>query len=281
MAPQSVNGPPMADDAGDFFTLRDGQIFRRGWRRHRAALRAMDCLYDQRLRLSGALRRCAKRAAEIARQHVLIAAVDVPGRGAELRRVIDALCASRHAVEVAVAPMGQAGKYENINTALGEKSLARYDWLVVVDDDIAVPGGFLDLLIGEAFWRGFKLAQPAHRFQSFASFEVTERHWATVARQTGFVETGPVSLFHHDTFADLIPFPPLRWSWGLDLCWCDVARQRGWPIGIVDATPIRHLRPVAVAYDPDAAMDEAARFLAARGIAPRRGVLGTVKAYRG
>jgi hypothetical protein len=272
----------MADDCGDFFLSRYGQIDAQlGWRRHRVALRLMDALFDQRLRLSGALRRSAKWAAGVERQSVLVAAVDVPGRGAELRRVAAEVATSRHAVELTFAPMGQAGKFDNINTALIEKSLSSYDWLLIVDDDIALPRGFLDLLIGEAIRRGFKLAQPAHRFLSYATFEITERHWATVARRTGFVECGPVSLFHRDTFSDLIPFPSLRWSWGLDLCWAEVARQRGWPIGVIDVASIRHLRPVASSYDGAAAMEEAIRFLAGRGIAPhRKDVFKSFELYR-
>ena len=39
----------------------------------------------------------------------------------------------------------------------------------------------------------------------------------------------------------LLPFPEgLRMGWGLDVHWAAVAREHGWPIGIVDATPIGH-----------------------------------------
>jgi hypothetical protein len=270
----------MAQDCGDFFISYHGQIDTRGWRRHGVRLRLMDALYDQRLWLSGALRSCGKEAAGIERQSVLVVAVDVPGREAKLRQVTAAIAASRHAVELAFAPMGDAGKFDNINKALSGKRLSRYDWLLIVDDDIALPTGFLDLLIGEAVRRGFKMAQPAHRFLSYSTYKVTERHWASVARRTGFVECGPVSLLHRDTFADLVPFPSSRWSWGLDLYWAELARQRGWPIGVIDAVPIRHLRPVAGSYDVGAATEEATRFLTARGVAPRRqDLLKTFGAY--
>ena len=274
-------GSPTTDDCREFFTSSYGQNGRQRWRRYPAVLRLLDALYDQRLRLSGALGRCAKWAAGVERQVVLVVGVDAPGRGEELRQVTAELASSRHAVDVTFAPMGQAGKFDNINAVLGGKALSRYDWLLIVDDDITVSSGFLDLLIGEALHRGFKLAQPAHRFLSYASFEVTERHWAAVARRTRFVEIGPVSLFHRDSFADLLPFPSLRWSWGLDVYWAAVARQRGWPIGVIDAVPIRHLRPVGSAYDRAVAIEEGSRFLAARGIALRReDVLTTVELYR-
>ena len=188
----------------------------------------------------------------------------------DLRKIAAAVATSRHAVEFAFQPMGHAGKFDNINLALAKKSLRDYDWLLIVDDDIALPKGFLDLLIGEALRRGFKLAQPAHRLLSYATFEITERHWSTVARRTGLVECGPVTLFHRDSFSELLPFPSLRWSWGLDVHWSEVARQHGWPIGVIDVAPIRHLRPVAGSYNWNAAKEEAIGFLAARRIAPRR-----------
>ena len=59
-------------------------------------------------------------------------------------------------------------------------------------------------------------------------------------RETAFVEIGPVSAFHATTFSALLPFPPLRAGWGLDAHWAAIAQAHEWPIGIVDATPIRH-----------------------------------------
>ena len=37
-----------------------------------------------------------------------------------------------------------------------------------------------------------------------------------------------------------MPFPPLRMGWGLDSHWAALARENGWRLGVVDATPIRH-----------------------------------------
>ena len=54
-------------------------------------------------------------------------------------------------------------------------------------------------------------------------------------------------------------------GWGLDTRWSAVAAERGWPIGVIDATPIRHLKPVAAAYPRDAAIAEAEAFLDGRG----------------
>ena len=133
--------------------------------------------------------------------------------------------------------------------------------MLIIDDDIAVPNAFLDLILYFAGVNNFKLAQPAHRFLSYKSFKITERRWGVQARRTSYVEIGPVTLLHKDTFADLVPFPSLRWCWGVDVFWAHVAKRRNWGMGIIDAAPIRHLRPVGSAYNMSAARDEAIEFL--------------------
>ena len=45
---------------------------------------------------------------------------------------------------------------------------------------------------------GLKLAQPAHRLHSHAAWPVTRRHPRATARETTFVEIGPVTAFHRD-----------------------------------------------------------------------------------
>jgi hypothetical protein len=57
----------------------------------------------------------------------------------------------------------------------------------------------------------------------------------------------------------------LRTGWGLDAHWAAIAAQRGWPIGIVDATHVGHtLRPVAADYPREDAIAEAQEFLRGR-----------------
>ena len=41
-------------------------------------------------------------------------------------------------------------------------------------------------------------------------------------RETAFVEIGPVTAFHRDTFATLLPFPDVGMGWGLDVHWAAV-----------------------------------------------------------
>ena len=177
---------------------------------------------------------------------------------AELRR-------SRHDVEVATCGVGGRGKFENLNALLDAHPLAERDWLLVLDDDVALPRGFLDrfLFLAERF--ELKLAQPAHRRRSHAAWRVTRRRGGSVARETQFVEIGPVCAFHRDTFATLLPYPRLKAGWGLDSYWAALARDHGWRIGVIDATPIQHvMRPIADSYRHADAMAEAQTFLSDR-----------------
>jgi len=175
------------------------------------------------------------------------------------------LLRSRHKVQVRTCPPGGRGKFENLNALLAADPPAAYDWLLVVDDDVELPGGFLDrfLFLCERF--SLALAQPAHRLDSHAAWSVTRRHRASVARETGFVEIGPVTAFARRTFPLLLPFPELQMGWGLDVHWAALAREHGWRCGVLDAVSIRHrAAPVAAAYGHADAVREARAFLADR-----------------
>ena len=173
------------------------------------------------------------------------------------------LSRSHHDVSFHSAPVAGRGKFENLDLLLEATPAAGHDWLLVLDDDVALPRGFLDRFIFLAERFELRLAQPAHRHLSHAAWAVTRRRRGSVARETAFVEIGPVAAFHSDVFADLLPFPPLRFGWGLDAHWSAIAAARGWPIGVIDATPIRHgMRRIASSYDPAAAIVEGQEFLA-------------------
>jgi hypothetical protein len=213
---------------------------------------------------------------------VLVLAIertDVPNLLAQAKAE---LTRSRHQVDVATTEAGTRGKFENLNALLEEHRIAGYDWLLSVDDDVALPAGFVDtfLFLAERF--DLQLAQPAHRHRSHAAWTLTRRWRGSVARETPFVEIGPVFAFHAPTFATLLPFPPLRFGWGLDLHWSAVAREHGWRSGVIDATPIRHgLRRIASSYDREAALAEARAFLATREYTTALGAQRTLVAHRG
>ncbi|MFN8204800.1 MAG: glycosyltransferase [Solirubrobacteraceae bacterium] len=147
---------------------------------------------------------------------------------------------------------------------------AGFDWLLLCDDDVELPDGFLDDLIAAAERLDLTLAQPAHRLRSHAAWSVTRRRGGSLARETAFVEIGPVTLIAAHAFAALLPFPPLRMGWGLDVHWAALARDHGWRLGVVDAVPVLHdAAPAAAAYSRAEAEAEARAFLHDRPYLPR------------
>ncbi|HUA75327.1 MAG TPA: glycosyltransferase [Solirubrobacteraceae bacterium] len=213
----------------------------------------------RRLRLALAARR------EPARRNVLVLGIERPRHRALAQRAQAELRRSRHAVELHFAEPGEAGKFENLNRLLASHPPGEHDWLLVVDDDVELPRGFLDrfLFLCERF--SLQLAQPAHRLNSHAAWPQTRRRAGSVVREVRFVEIGPVTAFARATFPVLLPFPELRMGWGLDAHWAALAGEHGWRCGVTDAVAIGHrAAPAADAYSREQALREAREFLASR-----------------
>jgi hypothetical protein len=258
--PAAPDGPPLAPE--DFLSGTSGLVF--GKRATTKAL-AADALAGARALLAGWPWRLRRAAAAVPKRRVLALAVEREDEPNLLAQAREELLRAKHAVTFASRSVGERGKFENLNALLAEHPAQGHDWLLVLDDDVALPRGFLDtfLFLVERF--ELQLAQPAHRARSHAAWQVTRRQAGSLVRETNYVEIGPLVAFHASTFEVLLPFPELRAGWGLDAHWSALARERGWPIGIVDATPIRHgLRQIAAAYDRAEAIAEGRRFLAER-----------------
>lgn len=223
-------------------------------------------------------------------RRVLVLGVERPENRALSHAIRLELLRSRHDVQVRTRPPLQRGKFENLNLLLrareggsgeGGIPIHDHDWLIVIDDDVRLPPGFLDrfLFLCERF--SLVLAQPAHRLSSHAAWPVTRRRWRSVARETGFVEIGPVTAFSRESFPVLLPFPELRMGWGLDVHWAALARQHGWRCGVIDAVPIDHsVAPVATDYPRADAIAEARSFLAQRPYLSAREAALTLATHR-
>jgi hypothetical protein len=236
-------------------------------------------------------RRAATRLARSAPAPLDVLVIGVYRPGSLLAEALPALLSERHRVRLALGSAGptdeplrehtvaeglSGGKFENLNRVLeatgaapGAGEAAAPDWTIAIDDDVRLPRTFLDRFVGvcEAF--DLDLAQPAQTLRSHSAWKVTRRRPASLVRETRFVEIGPVTAFGRAAAAELLPFPELRYGWGLDLHWAAVAAERGWRLGVVDALPVRHeFGVVAAAYLREDAVDEAARFLSARPYLP-------------
>jgi len=262
----------------DFLSGESGEVGGIDGLRRAAADLGLDALEA----LSGRDRRLV-RAARLGppTRKVLVLGVERPQYRATAQAIRGELKRSRHNAQIHFAPVGDLGKFENLNRMLAAHPPEGHDWLLVVDDDISLPKGFLDrfLFLAERF--SLDLAQPAHRFASHAAWRVTRRRTGDVVRETRFVEIGPLTAFAPSTFSTLLPFPELRMGWGLDLHWAALARDRGWRCGVIDATPIAHrAAPAASAYSREQALAEARAFLAERPYVKASEVQQTLVTHR-
>lgn len=239
------------------------------------AVNASELFSGRRLRLLLAARH------EPPRRRVLALGIERPEHAALASAVREELSRSRHDVELHTCPPAGRGKFENLNRLLAAHPPTGHDWLLVVDDDVQLPRGFLDrfIFLSERFH--LQLAQPAHRLNSHAAWLQTRRRHSSVVRETCFVEIGPVTAFARATFPILLPFPDLRMGWGLDMHWSALARERGWRCGVVDAVAIRHrAAPAGETYSREDAIAEARAFLAERPYVSAREAERTLTTHR-
>ncbi|HEX7609587.1 MAG TPA: hypothetical protein VF380_02840 [Solirubrobacteraceae bacterium] len=273
-----AGGPGGGGGGGDFLSGASGTVggldaVRRAARDE--ALDAWQLLSGRRAALSRAARRWPPA------RSVLALGIERPERRELASAIAAELARSRHDVELHVAPAGSRGKFENLNRLLAEHPPAGHDWLLIVDDDIVLPRGFLDRFVFLCERFSLALAQPAHRLNSHAAWSVTRRQPGSVVRETNFVEIGPLTAFSRETFPVLLPFPELRMGWGLDAHWAALAREHGWRCGVVDAVPIAHrTAPAAAAYTREAAVAEARAFLAGRPYVSAREAEITLTTHR-
>ncbi|MCA1689738.1 MAG: glycosyltransferase [Actinobacteria bacterium] len=271
--PAAPAGAAEGGRADDFLSGESGTV---GGRRD-LVRRAADAVLD--LELAVRLRAC--RGGGRPRRRVLVLTVVRPEHAGLRARAAAELRRSPHEVTLAACPPGGRGKFENLGTLLVAHPPDGYDWLLVLDDDVELPRGFLEHFLGLAERFDLRLAQPAHRHCSHAAWRLTRRRPGSLVRETRFVEIGPVTALHRETFAALLPFPNLRMGWGLDAHWAAVAARHGWRLGVVDATPIGHrARPAGDAYSRAQAIDEARAFLAARPYLPAAESQRTLAVHR-
>jgi hypothetical protein len=176
---------------------------------------------------------------------------------------------------------GPVPKFALLNRLLRGVDLDGLEHLLVTDDDIALPPGFLDRYLALVERHRFSLAQPARTHDSYVDHGFVEQLDGLEARQTRYVETGPLFSMQRAAFPVLLPFdetPPM--GWGLDFTWPVALERAGLRLGVVDATPVSHsLRRPAAYYDLQASLDGMAAYLAGREHLSRSEAFTVVEPY--
>jgi hypothetical protein len=175
---------------------------------------------------------------------------------------------------------GSGTKFELVNRLLALRPPADGQHVVVADDDAVFVRGNAASFLEKAVAADLDLAQPAHVWWSNISHRITWKRPLSKARLTTFVEIGPIFAVAPAWRARIVPFPEgLGMGWGLELDWMDL-NEEGCRLGIVDATPIRHLARFATAYAPDEEIAELTRRLEERGAPGWHGLRRTLETWR-
>ncbi len=156
-------------------------------------------------------------------------------------------------------------KYQLLNSLLVREDLEQYDYIVTVDDDILLPQGFISTFLPMQAKLDFAIAQPARTSGSYIDHPIVEQQRGVLARQTLFVEIGPLVSFHRSIFHLVFPFDsgnPM--GWGFENVWSYRLLQANLRMGIIDATPVDHsLRKPVEHYSWNDANESRSVFFAA------------------
>jgi len=150
-----------------------------------------------------------------------------------------------------------------INILMSDYLESDFDFVVITDDDINLPNHFLDDFLNEQECLEFSLAQPARARNSIISHAITKERRNLRARQTLFVEIGPVVSIQKSAQKLILPLDESSpMGWGLDFVWAKALQQNNLKMGIIDCTPIKHnIRAVGASYNRNKAIDDMNNFL--------------------
>jgi glycosyltransferase involved in cell wall biosynthesis/Flp pilus assembly protein TadD len=158
---------------------------------------------------------------------------------------------------------GRVPKFQIINELLHDDDLSEYDYIVLCDDDVVLPEHFVDSFIAMQSQLEFAIAQPARTLNSYIDHPIVAKHIGVHARETHFVEIGPVVSFHRLVYDFVFPFDltsPM--GWGYENVWAHEAIGRNLKMGIIDAVCVDHsLRKPVVNYEWNQADKERTAYL--------------------
>ena len=175
---------------------------------------------------------------------------------------------------------GAGTKFELVNRLLAERPPESSHHVVVADDDAEFKRGSIVSFLDLARQAELDLAQPAHTLRSNISHRITWARPLSQARLTTFVEIGPIFSVSPGWRDRIVPLPEdMGMGWGLELRWMDLQAE-GCRLGIVDATPVRHLARFATAYAADEESARLQRLLEERGAPGWKGLRRTLAVWR-
>lgn len=138
-----------------------------------------------------------------------------------------------------------------------------YNYVAFPDDDIDTNFRDLNLLFEIASQHNLALCQPALHPSSFVSHAITVQQPDKRLRFTSFVEVMFPVFSQAALRRCFTSFQFSESSWGLDIVWPKILGGHRHRIGVVDAVPVRHTRPVGSSYDLSKAFADKHRLMQA------------------
>lgn len=140
-------------------------------------------------------------------------------------------------------------KFLLLNQLMKTVDLYDFEYVIVSDDDIFLPVGFVDSYLALVSRHNFAVAQPARTHDSYIDHRFVEQLDGINARWTRFVEIGPLFSLHRSAFEYFLPFDETSpMGWGNDFVWPILAERFNLKMGIIDAVPVTHNIRKPVAY---------------------------------
>jgi len=173
---------------------------------------------------------------------------------------------------------GPGGRFQNLNRALAATSRPNVP-VVVLDDDVSLTYGSLAQLVNLVAATGLDLAQPAHRRGSNMYWAITLRHPLAFARETTFVEIGPLVVVMPRIRDKVLPFPEEGMGWGTEILWSKL-RSDGFRLGVIDALSVYHWGPIAAGYNFDDEFRRMSALMSRHNVRDMREIQHTVRSIR-
>lgn len=172
-------------------------------------------------------------------------------------------------------------KFFLLNQLLKQIDLHDFEYLIVSDDDIQLPDGFLDRYLALVSRHDLALAQPARTHDSYIDHQFVEQLDGIDARRTRFVEIGPLFSLHRKAYDHFLPFDEASpMGWGNDFVWPVLAEKHNLKMGIVDAVPVGHnLRKPVAYYNYGTSADAMRNYLATRPHLSRKDAFFILESY--
>ncbi len=155
-------------------------------------------------------------------------------------------------LECTVGDVIPGAKWEGLRVLLNEWDGWRdYDNVWLPDDDILASQDTISTMFQAATALQFDLFSPSLQENSHYGHYINMRNRNFFARRVGFVEI-MIPGFRRpvlERLLDTLDLSTTGWGWGLDPLWAKLLDYTD--LGILDAVPVLHTRPVGTLRDPD------------------------------